>query len=558
MIKRLKILLIVLIWPGLLFCHSAIAQSDNSGQRRVTGTYAITNATIITMPGSILPNATIIVRNGLIHMVGTDIKPPKDALLIPGDSLFVYPGFIDAMGDQGVSAPAKIDNPKDMDPSDPPNDIAGISPERDVLDYWDAKARSVEEWRKVGFTISEIVPKGEMLPGKSALVIFGNEGSSNVITRANGLYAQFETPRNLYPGTILGIMAKWRELYRNAELKSKHASLFVSSANGISRPEKDKTLEALYPVINGQIPVIFKTKDELEIRRALKLQQELGFKMILAGIESGSRLIEDIKTSSSKVILSLDLPDDEASKLDIEDASEEVKMAHERVVDAYNKVLAEAGEFEKAKVPFAFGSAEAKDGEFFKNMRLRIKNGLSEEAALAALTVHPAEILGIKDFAGTLEKGKLANLVVTTDSLFKENTDVKYVMADGYLFEYDIDKTNNGNGEVKHILGTWKYVSETPGGSSEGTMEFKEHSGELCGNIVVDDPDGSGKITRELKDIHFKSNKLSFSFSVMVEAQKLYVNVKGAIEGGKFDGTLNIKDMGSYSFKATKEPDFKF
>ncbi|GAB4107781.1 amidohydrolase family protein [Echinicola sediminis] len=524
----------------------------------MTGAYAITNATIIPQPGKLEKNATIIIRDGLIQSVGKGLDIPKDAIEIKGDSLFIYAGFIDAMGFQGVSAPPKIEQPENMDPSDPPNNVAGITPERDVLDYWDLKHKELEKWRNVGFTMAQIMPKGEMLPGKSAVVILGSGNSSNIISRSTGLFAQFETPRNLYPGTVLGIMAKWRDLYKNAELGAAHDQLFVSTANGVIRPESNLTLEALYPVIKGDIPVVFRTKDELEIRRALKLQNELGFKLVLAGVESGSSLSDDISLSDAKVILALELPEDKAFKKEMKDAGKEAQMAHQRVKEAYDTRLAEASQFEKADIPFAFGTAGAKHDDFFKNVRLMLEKGLSEEAALAALTTHPAQLLGIERFTGSLEKGKLANWIATTDTLFKEGTAVKYVMADGYLFEYDVDRSKNVKEAYKKVLGSWKYVSETPGGTSDGTMDFSESSGDLSGEIVVDDPDGSGETTLDLEDIHFDGTKLSFSFHIMVKGEKLLVNIKGTVEGDKFEGTLNIKDMGSYSFKATKEPQVKF
>ncbi|AGA79828.1 amidohydrolase, imidazolonepropionase [Echinicola vietnamensis DSM 17526] len=536
----------------------AIGQSDQTGQRRVTGTYVITNATVITQPGKWLTSTSIVIKDGLITDIGQNVTIPVEAKTISGDSLFVYAGFIDLGSEAGVKRPEEAEKPEHYDPSNPPNEVAGITPERSVLDYWDVSDGSIAEWRKAGFTIAQLLPKGEMLPGKTALVVFGDTKSTNVLQESTGLFAQFETVRGVYPGTTLGLMAKYRELYKNAELKNQHAKLFTSNGNGISRPEKDKSLEAFYPVINKQVPVVFEANEELEIRRVLKLQEELGFDLVLMDLEEGSNLSSELLAANAHVALSLSLPDDKAKEADLEEATEEAKEAHKRVVEEYDVALSQAGKFEEAGVKFGISTNQVKKDEVLKNLRLMIDNGLSEEGALAALTTHPAAILGISSFAGTIEQGKLANLVLTTDSLFSEESKINYVMADGYLYEYDISKSNKVAGDPTDLVGEWKYTAETPGGTSAGEIRFKESSGNLAGEIDVDDPNGGGTVTRPLENISFDGKKLSFTFSIQVQGQKLTVQSKGKVEGDDFNGTISIRDMGEFSLTAKKTPDFKF
>src|SRR5690606_5800928 len=117
---------------------SVYAQSDPSGEKRVTGTYAITNTTIFTTPGAVI-RGSLIIKDGLIESVGKNIQVPSEAKVIKGDSLFVYPGFIDVAGDAGVGKPETPEKPKDFDPSNPPPALAGISPQSNVLGEFDAK-----------------------------------------------------------------------------------------------------------------------------------------------------------------------------------------------------------------------------------------------------------------------------------------------------------------------------------------------------------------------------------------------------------------------------------
>src|SRR5690606_29452250 len=355
-----------------------LAQSDPTGERRVTGTYAITNATVIATPGSAASKATVIIKNGLIDQVGKNPTIPLDAQTIKGDSLFVYAGFIDMANSAGVSAPSIPERPSNFDPSDPAPVFVGITPQYHVLDYYEAGGEEAEKWRKSGVTVFQLLPNGEgMLPGKTAVVLNGQKGASNVLLTSNNLYAKFQTVRGLAPGTTLGIMAKWRELYQNAELSSKHQTLFASNI-GVARAEKDPVLEAFFPVINQQASVMFKVSNELDVRRVLSLQKEKGFNLILSGVNEGTSLIPMLKESKAQVVLSLDLPDDKASKKEIKDASEEAKNNLERVKAAYQEQLELASVFEKEGIPFSFGSQDIKSEDFLKNIRLLVANGLSE------------------------------------------------------------------------------------------------------------------------------------------------------------------------------------
>ncbi|ERM81581.1 hypothetical protein P872_20050 [Rhodonellum psychrophilum GCM71 = DSM 17998] len=536
----------------LVLCTSLsplIAQSDPTGEKRVTGTYAITNATITTAPGKSMAGATILIKDGLIHAVGTNLSLPAETQLIKADSLFIYPGFIDGASNSGITKPNDPQKGENFNPSDPSDELAGITPWRQVMDHFDPKSNQIADWRKTGFTIAQLIPDGGMLTGKSAIVVFGNSKSSNVLAQNTGLYAKFRGSRGTYPATTLGVMAKFRDLYKNAELSAQHARIFASAA-GLTRPEINKTYEAFYPVLDKNIPILFEVADDLEIRRALSLQKELGFRMVLVGVTDVDRVIDEIKGSDTKILLSLNLPDDKAFKDKKDNESEDIKSRLDRVKAAHQNALKQAGILEKAGVKFGFITLGAKSGDMMKNIRLMVANGLSEDAALAALTINNAEILNIQKFTGTLEKGKLANLIISTKPIFAEEAEVKYVMADGYLFDYDLKAKNKGNG----IEGVWEYTSETPAGSSGGTIEIKKGDAGYTGTITYDDPAGTGKASTGMNSITYSDNTLSFNFEVPVEGNLLKVNVTGEIKGGSFEGNLSIAEYGSFPMKANKKP----
>ncbi|PSL07901.1 amidohydrolase family protein [Cecembia rubra] len=545
----------------LVFCITSISfgQSDPTGERRVTGTFAITNATVTIAPGKTQQGATIIIKNGLIEAIGSNLRIPIDAQTIKGDSLFVYPGFIDGATSIGVLRPNDPERPANFDPSNPPDEFAGITPWRSVLDHYDIKNSQINDWRKVGFTVAQIVPEGGMLPGKSAIVTYGGKESNNILAKNTALAARFRSTgggRGMYPGTQLGIMAKFRDLYKNAELSSQHMRLFASNS-GLSRPEINKTLEAFFPVLDKSIPVLYEVSNDLELRRAVMLQKENGFRLVVAGITDMDFALDAIKSSNAQVLVSFRLPNDKTANSNTEGLSDEMKARTQKVKDAYIQILGEAGKLEAAGIPFGFTSLGGRSNEMYKNIRLMIANGLSENAALAALTINNANILGIQKFAGTLEKGKLANMVISTAPLFAEEAQIKYVVADGYVFEYEVNNkksNNNGNGKAVDLSGIWDYTSDTPAGSSGGTMEIKRDGTSYKGTISYDNPSGSGKASSPMNNIILSGNNLSFTFNVSAGGMSLEVSVSGEITDGDFSGSMSLSEFGSFPFNAVKKP----
>jgi imidazolonepropionase-like amidohydrolase len=557
---KLKVFSGLMFFGFFLSSIFAWSQSDPSGERRVTGTYAIKGATITTSPGKTVSGATILIKNGLIEEVGSNVKIPVEAQVIEADSLFIYAGFIDGASNAGVTKPADPEKSSNFDPSNPPDEIAGITPWRNVLDNFDFKNGQVSDLRKNGFTIAQIIPDGGMLPGKSAIVVLGGNASTNILGQNTALNAKLSFSRGgrgMYPGTQLGILAKFRDLYKNAEYSAQHKRLFAVNS-GLTRPEVNKTLEAFYPAIDKSIPIMFEISNDLEIRRALSLQKENGFRLVLVGVTEADMVLNEIKTTNTQVLLSMKLPEDKITKAKMEDLSEEMKERTKRAQEAYGNSLKQAGLLEKSGIPFGFTSIGGKTSDLQKNLKLMIENGLSENAALAALTTNPANILGISKFAGTVEKGKLANLVIFTEPMFNEDSKIKHVIADGYIFDYEIKekKATNGNGKngTANIAGDWEYTSDTPAGSSGGTMTISKDGESFKGTITYDNPSGNGKASSEMKNISISGNYMTFSFDVAAGGMALEVSVSGDVNENKFSGNMSLADFGSFPLNASKKP----
>jgi hypothetical protein len=312
-------------------------------------------------------------------------------------------------------------------------------------------------------------------------------------------------------------------------------------------------------VIAGQIPVLFSASSELEIRRAIGLQKEKGFKLVLTDLEDYEAVIDVIKASGAAVLVKLEIPDDKAIKAQKKDATGEVKTLNTRVKDAYDNALAQASKLEVAGIPFAFSTVGVKSGDIMKALQTLIANGLSEKAALAALTTNPASILGLSKVAGTIEKGKMANLILSTDSIFAEDSQIKHMVVDGFIFDYETkakkkaSKDGKEDGDVK-IEGDWDYTSESPAGSSGGTLTIKKEGSEYTGTIIYDDPSGSGKATSPINNVVLDGNTLSFSFDVTAEGMAILVEVSGEVDADTFKGTMTVGEFGSFPFEGILNP----
>lgn len=413
----------------------------------VSRSYAITQATVVQGPGRKIEKGTVLIKDGLITAVGQNLTIPSDAIQVKGDSLFVYAGFIDGLSRVGVSRPKEdLSKEKVKDPGNPSPDRAGITPQNDVRNFLSPTDKTVEELRTLGFTAAQVVPYGGMLPGSASVIFLGGHTADEMVVGArSSLYSELTAAERVYPNTVIGVMAKWRELYRQASLTKSYESTYASNRSGIDRPATDRVLEAFYPVIDKKIPVLFRADKALDLHRVLALQKELGFPLIVANVKEGWDAIPKIKSSGAKVFLSLDLPeekkedkkDDKSFTPNAFTDSVELKALEKRKADFIAMQTGQALSFQKAGVVFGFSALSVKTKDLQPNLRRIIKAGLSEDQALAALTTSPASMLGLSDRLGSIDTGKVANLVISRKPYFDEKSKVQFIFVDGVMYKIE-------------------------------------------------------------------------------------------------------------------------
>ena len=235
------------LFIGFLFISSSLAFGQN-GDTPLSNTYYITNVNVIQKPGQMLEMGSIIVKDGIIENVGKNLTMPANAITVDADSMFVYPGFIDAYNNIGIKKSEKEETPSGgrgqrggnapqvADPGNPPNKMAGIMPERNLAIEFDKSAKSTKAWRESGFTASMSVPKGGMLPGQASVILHtSKDADASILLENVGLVGTFASANRVYPATVIGVMAKYRDLFRQAGYALKHENAYKASPVGMAR-----------------------------------------------------------------------------------------------------------------------------------------------------------------------------------------------------------------------------------------------------------------------------------------------------------------------------------
>jgi hypothetical protein len=214
----------------------------------------------------------------------------------------------------------------------------------------------------------------------------------------------------------------------------------------------------------------------------------------------------------------------------------------------------QAGVLTKEGIAFSFGTMSAKPGDFSKNMQTIIENGLPADKALSALTTQPAKLLGVEKYCGTVDIGKMANLIVSTKPIFEKDAAIRYMIVEGALYEYEVKEKKKSNGieggngkegpaAFAILEGTWTYAMETPDQKREGKLEFTDGAGELKGTISSSDITTGNN---ELEDIVLDGNTASFTFDFDAGGQMIVLEFDLKLDGETFEGTVTVGEFGTF------------
>jgi imidazolonepropionase-like amidohydrolase len=494
--------------------------------------YAITNVDVVTGTGQALEGATVLVADGLIEAVGTGITVPGDAWVIDGEGMNLYPGLIDAMTTVGQeledSAPAGMGGPPGR--GDQP-EIRGPEDRPDTTTWLSAADRlgddnRVEKWREAGFTAAVTAPDQGIFAGQAALINLGEgrDPREQIVATPVAQRVSFSSPGGFrsFPGSLMGTLAYIQQVFEDAKYYSKAGAAYVSNPNGRERITHDRSLEPLVRAMQEDVPFLLPAQLPREFDRALALSDSYGLKTILYGGHGAYDRLGRLEKSGTPVLISLNWP--EAEKDRDPDADTPLRTYyHRRMAVGTPSKLAASG------VPFAFYSADlASTSEIFAGVRKAVDAGLSNEAALRALTHDAAAIYGASNRLGSIEKGKIANLVLASDWPWAEGVEIAAVFVDGRRFDMQEDEGPT-TPPAEDVSGTWDLVMQSPRGARDLTAEIEmspdgKVTGEITGeqgSTVMDDARMSGDLLRFETTRAMGGQSMTASWSLTVEGERL-------------------------------------
>ncbi|HEY4649869.1 MAG TPA: amidohydrolase, partial [Pontibacter sp.] len=365
------------------------------------GLVALTNATIHTDYKTTLNNATLLIRNGKVEAVGTNVKVPAGAVIVDAKGKHIYPAFVDMFSTYGLP---EVKRPQRSWGGAPQLESAkqgaynwnqAIRPETNAVELFKADKKQAEELRKQGFGSVLAVHRDGIARGTAALVTLADKRENEVIVldkAAGALSFDKGTSTQDYPSSLMGSIALLRQTYLDAQWNAQN-------------PGREQNISLKAFTDATKLPQIFEADNKLDVLRADKVGDEFKTQYIIKTNGDEYQMLKEVKGTNAPLIVSVNYPD----AYNVEDPYDARRVPLE-AMKHWEMAPANAGILHKAGVAFAFTASDLKDKkDFLPNVRKAVKYGLPEEEALKALTATPARLLKAENLIGSLNEGKLAN-----------------------------------------------------------------------------------------------------------------------------------------------------
>jgi imidazolonepropionase-like amidohydrolase len=517
--------------------------------------FAIRGAKIVPVSGPTVENSIIIISRGIITAIGSDAKIPDEAWIIDGKGLIVYPGLIDSFTDVGLMAAPVAGTPgassaTDTAPRAPqtqmaargPEDRPGTTPWRNAADEVNLSDKRIETWRNGGFTTVVAAPKGGFFPGQAAVLDLAGDRPGDFVVKS-----PIAIPLNLsvtggfnsgFPNSLMGALAYVRQLFLDTDWSTRAQAVYEHNPH-IERPPYDRTEATLAAALQKRVVILISANNSVQIQRSLELADRWKVTGVIYGGQMAYENAAEIAAKNLPILVNAKWP--EAEK----DADPEDKPSL-RELRFRDRAPSSPAALAKANVKFAFysgGLTTPKD--VLKAVKKSIDAGLPANAALRALTLSAAEIYGVSDRMGSIEVGKIANMVVVDGDLFEEKTKIKMVFVDGRRFEtHEPEKPKDP--PKGDISGKWKLAFMTPHGAEEATADLNmEKDGTISGTVT------SSRGTGSILNGYASADKFSFSINIPIEGNPLDVTFSGTFDATSMKGSVSVTGF-STDFTGTK------
>ena len=529
---------------GMLLCAvlclaapPAVAQQEpaNGPPPHVPRIHALINARIMIAPGEVLEKGTIVIRDGVIEYVGAENRVPPEARLWDLNGQTVHAGFIDLS--------VRVKAPASLPPAPGLHWNSHVRAQFNALDAEPLDQDAIDSLHKIGFTAAQIVPDRGIFRGTAATISLTGSGGKPMVHQITGPQViQFETGgwnSEEYPGSLIGAVALVRQTLIDADWYNHCVEMYRLNPMHIEAPAPaDALLSLRYVMRKPPHPVLFNTESELDLFRAQRLRDEFNLTMMVLGSGGEYRRLGDVLESNLPIILPIDFP--KAPKIEALEDAESVDlrtMMDWEQAPTNPRRLIQGG----ATVALTTDTLKSRD-TFLDNLRQAIKEGLTEEQALAALTTTPAKMLALDKVMGRIEQGSVANLAVIegTGELFGKDRTVTALWVEGDRIE------------IKPVppvdpLGTW---SVTMNGETEPKFDLlitgKAESPEIESQI--------GETKTKAKATSWRVERLSFILPGHLFERSAWEQYSAVVQGATMRGIIRTASGEDFAWTATRQP----
>jgi hypothetical protein len=505
--------------------------------------WAIKDCRLVSPGGALVAKATILVRDGLIEAAGPGLAIPADAEVIDGSKLTAHPGLIDALGQSLLKLPEeKFDTAKFYSGEFTDKD-RGITPELKAFDYVVLGKSTLEKYHKAGLLAAQAIPQKGIFTGQGSFFSLSSEDKNKALVIKDTWLGLSYSPSSfsVYPNSLMGVVALLRQEFADVAYFSMTTARWKKDQKGVSRPDFNGRYDALADYAAGRKPVVFLCNNQHDIRRTLELAAELKLDYVICDLGSEAQfLIPELRKAKARLLCTVGFKAPSTS-VRAQLGKTEKEKAEKELYPKNPAKLAEAG------IPFAFSSLGTDDPKsFLEGIQKAIDAGLARDKALEALTITPAAFLGLDKALGTIEPGKIANLVLVDGDPLAKEPKVAMVFADGRKFEFKDTKGKEGEKPTVNVSGRWE-------------LTIPDAGLKMNADLSQDEAALSGKLTTPFGVFDFtggsvSANEIYFEMNISVGGQDIDLYFSATVTGDTMRGNVVQGTQGSSEFSAKRNP----
>lgn len=376
--------------------------------------YALTNGTIYTITNGIIENGTVLISNGKIEFVGTSIQIPENYLIINCEGLRIYPGLFDSGTSLGLVEIGSLPETRDN------NEVGEFNPNMEAITAINPNSELIPVTRVNGITTVLAEPSGNLFNGQSCVInLFGYTPEAMSLIKNSGMHLNF--PSRGRASSFDKTNLREREK-RYDEAMKKLNSLWEMAENYVRNFKENKSnfksdirFDPFIDLFNKKYPLIINVNRDVDILRAIDWVKEKNINIIFSGVNEGWRVAEEIAKAGIPCLVG------------------PVLSVPTRQEDRYDAPYTNAEKLRSAGVKFAFRTGESSNVRNLPyNAASAVAYGMPYEEALKGVTIYPAQIFGVENLIGSIENGKIANIVVTDNDILEVSTEIKYLFINGF------------------------------------------------------------------------------------------------------------------------------